>query len=340
MAIVNKQYFFVGTTDAALEEFVDAINGAVVTSSPVNITVQADSSLLDALDEFMASIGWMPGTRSIGDLGWFGTGIDGALVFDGVSTVLGIVPAGNVYVMDNDIFASNLTVDAGVRLVTAGYRIYVAGTLTIAATGFVDNSGTNAVGQTNGVGGAAANLLGGGDGGDTIVTSKEGVAVAFYPTRNVGPGAGGAGGDDGAFLGQPGGTAIPQIGFGTYMIGTMALGDSVSGGAGGGGAGSSDGAPGAGGGGGGVVLISAQHIVASANAILAKGGDGANGTSVSAGGGGGGGGGAVIIITNDPAAPVVDVAGGSGGTATGTGTPGVAGSDGVLIAISPVFGPL
>ena len=40
--------------------------------------------------------------------GWFGDGSDGALVFDGSTTILGMVPSANVYTLTRNIFATNL----------------------------------------------------------------------------------------------------------------------------------------------------------------------------------------------------------------------------------------
>ena len=343
MAVITKQYFLVGTTDAALQRFVDPINGAVVSSTPVNIVVQADSTQVDALDEYMAMIGWLPGVLAVGDLGWFGTGVDGDLVFDGVTTILGMTPVGGVYLMSTDIFAASLTVNAGVTLRTAGFRIYVANTLTIVATGFVANDGDSATAGdgTPGFGAPVGNVLGGGDGGagGLGADGTPGAGVVFYPSRSTG--SGGDGGNAVTQVGGAGGTVIPQIGFGTYMISTIVLGDAVSGGAGGGGGGG-DGAAvgGGGGGGGGAMVISAKHIDAPANAIRARGGDGDVGSGGDAGGGGGGQGGTINIVTNDNVAPTVDVSGGAGGAAAGGGVAGSPGTDGVLIAISPAFGPL
>jgi hypothetical protein len=343
MAIISKQYFLVGTTDSALKQFVDPINGAVVSSTPINITVQADSTQVDALDEYMASLGWRPGTLGVGDLGWFGTGVDGNLVFNGATTLLGMVPAGNVYTMFTDIFAADLTVNAGVTIRTAGFRIYVSGTLTIVATGFIANDGeASTLGNGSpGNGAFVGNVLGGGDGGagGLGADGTPGVGVAFYPSRSAG--AGGGGGNAVVHVGGAGGVAVPQFGFGTYMISTMALGDAVSGGAGGGGGGGDIAVVGGGGGGGGgVIVICAKHIEVPANAIRARGGDGDDGSAGDAGGGGGGQGGTIIIVTNDDTAPTVDVSGGVGGTAAGGGIAGSPGSAGVRIAISPAFGPL
>ena len=263
-------------------------------------------------------------------------------MFDGVSTVLGLTPIAGAYTMDQDIFALNMTVDAGAVVNTNGFRIYVAQTLTVVATGFIQNNGGNGDGDgIPGLGAPTNNVLGGGDGGTGGLNANgdPGVNVAFYPSRSIGNG--GNGGNAVTNLGGAGGTGEQQTGFGTYMVGTMAIGDSVSGGAGGGGGGGDAASQGGGGGGGaGVIVICAQHIIAPANAIRALGGSGGNGGGIS-GGGGGGCGGTIIIVTNDNATPTFDLSGGAGGAAGGGGgSPGVAGDTGARIAISPIFGPL
>ena len=68
--------------------------------------------------------------------------------------------------------------------------------------------------------------------------------------------------------------------------------------------------------------------------IQARGGNGGNATGLNSGGGGSGGGGVIATVTGsfrDRGAR--DVTAGIAGTGTGTGTSGVAGSDGRLINI-------
>jgi hypothetical protein len=64
MPVINKQYFLLGTTNAALARYVDA-SGLIVNSTPINLTIQVDTNEVDALDEYMATIGWIPGTRGV-----------------------------------------------------------------------------------------------------------------------------------------------------------------------------------------------------------------------------------------------------------------------------------
>ncbi len=264
-----------------------------------------------------------------GDLGWFGNGVDGALDFDGVSTVLGIVPSVGIYFLDQDIFALSMRVRTGASIVTSGYRIYCAQTLTIDAMGFIGNDASAFQG------GVPGNLLGGSDGGNP----GAGASSQVFPSR--GPAGTGGNGGAGPIGGAAGGIDYLQVGYGPYMVATIAIGEATSGGAGGGSGGAVEGFGGYGGGGGGVVVISAQNIVCPPNSITARGADGgAAGAATNFGGGGGGQGGVVFIVTNDTVAPTCDVSGGAGGAGDGTGTAGAAGSVGAVIAISPLNGPL
>ena len=305
------------------------------------------------------------GTAGGGDLGWYSTAVDGSLVFDGAATILGIVPVASVYdVAGIDIFANNLTVNTGVTLMNVN-RIYVAGTLTAPIGAIIDNSGqpgesgtdTSPTGSAaiGGAGGYAGNLFGGGVGGNSGYDSlpgDPGASTSDYPSRSPAAPAG-AGGTAGAQSGGAGGTATLQVGFGTYMVGTMAVGDSVQGGPGGGGGAGEDpgadvGSGGAGGGGGGVMVLSVKTFAVHSSVIRANGGDGGDGSSNGSNntgtgqgaGGGGGTGGVIFIVTTDAVAPTVSVLGGTGGTGVNGAANGVNGSNGVVIAISTVVGPL
>ena len=274
-------------------------------------------------------------------------------MFDGLSTVLGITPTAGVYTLPQDVYALNMTIDAGVVVVTSGFVVRVAQTLTIIATGFLDNSGQDGNNDTTpGNGGPIGTLLGGGVGGFGGFDDTDGLPGAdasFYPSREPTKN-GGTGGDADVEVGGAGGTTYPQQGFGTYAIDQMAAGNAVAGGPGGGGGagagttGGNLGGGGGGGGGGGVIVVVAQHLVVPANAIRARGGAGGAGFSVgdgsgNGGGGGGGVGGTIIIVTADSVAPTVDVSGGAGGLGHNAAN-GTAGDTGAFIAISTVVGPL
>jgi hypothetical protein len=272
------------------------------------------------------------------EAGWFGTGVDGPAVFDGTSTVLGIVPVDDVYTLNKDIFVTDFTVNSGITVVTAGYRVYASGTLTVNGTGVIHNNGSDGAdgitGGAAGAGGLAGTMLGGSAGGNGSSGAGAGAAGTnslFYPSRSVG--SGGNGGASAGHAGGAGGVGIPSSGF-TYMIGSAAAALDVSGGPGGGGGGADADSSG-GGGGGGDVLISAKHIVAPASAIRSRGGAGGAGFGISGGGGGAGGGGTIIIITDDMLglAPYTDNSPGVPGAGVGTGAAGSAATRGALIGL-------
>ena len=253
----------------------------------------------------------------------YGDGSDGACAFDGVATVLGLVPSVNVYTATRDIYlADGSSVATGVTLNMAGFRIYCLGTLT--NNGTVSNNGNaGGVGSagTGGTAGAVTNAAAttgvgtaAGAGGSGNAAGSNGVnsTIGF-------PGGAGVGGAGGAGNANAGGTAgtwaalaavkggarslfsllTGQI-FGTGTSGTASVTSVFGGGSGGGGGGGDNADAGGGGGGGGAgVLIAAIFDLANNGVISANGGAGGNGfsTSHNAGGGGGGGGGTVVLIT-------------------------------------------
>jgi len=144
-----------------------------------------------------------------------GFGYDGTIVFDGSSTILGLVPSGSAYTLTRDIQAINLTVNSGVTINTAGYFIYARGTLTNGGT--IQNNG--AVGTAGGSGGAGG---AGGAGGSGTAGTTGGIGGTNggvnTPGNNGGAGgnktavgvvgiAGGAGGVSGGYSGGVGGVA-------------------------------------------------------------------------------------------------------------------------------------
>lgn len=58
-----------------------------------------------------------------------------------------MVPAANVYTMTRDIYLTDCTINSGVFINTAGYRIFGTGTLT--NNGTIRNNGGNGGNATN-----------------------------------------------------------------------------------------------------------------------------------------------------------------------------------------------
>lgn len=280
--------------------------------------------------------------------GTFGDGSDGVCAFDGSTVVLGITPSANVYTLARDIFASSITVSAGVTVKAAGFRVFCTGTTTIAATGSINCDGNagatpTAGAITNANGALGAGTAGGAGGaGNNAGTAGTNHAAGFPGATGVG-GAGGGDGTHGAAAAgtwaalaavKGGARFLPalltgQI-FGTQTSGTASLVSAYMGGTGGGGGGgnNADANGGGGGGGGGVLVVATQALVLNGS-ITCTGGAGGTGTSAAnnAGGGGGGGGGVCIVVYSvRTGSGTITAAGGAGGAKAGAG--GVAGSAG------------
>lgn len=264
-----------------------------------------------------------------------------------------------------DTCVKDLTING--TLNTAGYRLYVRGTLTISAAGSILNNGSTPTAPNFhlGAAGAAEAILGGGTAGGDGRTGGAGVGSTGTDNADEESSLGGKGGTGGQAGAQAGGTGglyyrvnwdgalagnemQPFLALYGYAMG-VASGTLVPtiykvwGGTGGGGGGA-DGvgcSGGGGGGGGGIIYIASPNIVIqNGGKIQAKGGAGgvATGAINNAGGGGGGGGGVIILHTNRleiaDSTSAIDVTGGAGGTEYGTGNPGSSGGSGSILIFS------
>jgi hypothetical protein len=281
----------------------------------------------------------------------YGDGSDGAATI-GVDTTVA-----------RDMYYTDLTVSAGFNVNTAGFKILVRGTLTVAGTIHNDGvvGGTAASDSTFSPGGAApynaANTsLGVGQAGASgryNTVGDTGVSFSTDPVPTV-IGAGGAGGTGSTTAGgAAGGSTSALARYGNFRAGPAALlGLAVavtstpgtiaiwklSGGWGGGGGGGDNTRAGGGGGcGGGPIVICARRIVVPVGgAIRSKGGDGGPARAGGNSGGGGGSGGGPIILVYDSLteAGSITAPGGAGGAKTGTGIAGTAGGAGSIIRLS------
>lgn len=246
----------------------------------------------------------------------FGNGTDGNVTVSGAVT------------LTHDMYYNNLTIAAGAALNTAGFRVFVAGTLDLTAApadGIRLNggAGTAASGTTGGAAGAAFSstaLIGPpevstpGTNGGTASSSLPGIVTnRTYARQDM---AGGRGGQGGAGSGGTGAVPVSRTTSGWVLIPLyhpstdqtawisslakvmpMVSGISSSGGSGGGGDGTAGGGGGGGGTAGGEIFIAAKVVSrggsTAAGAIAAKGGAGGAGGAPAGGnrGGGGGGGG-------------------------------------------------
>lgn len=257
----------------------------------------------------------------------------------------GDVTLGSNTTLTRDMFYNTLDT-AGYNLNADGYRIFVKGTLT--NTGTIHNNGNNGtVGASPGSsvpGGVNTNpgslgLGRWGGNGNRDTTGQDGNSVAPQLGGDGGNGGNGAttnggnGGtvtapvaDRGGFRSLPFAIILKDISTTVTKIGGGA------GGAGGGGDGTNTG--GGGGGGAGVLVIAAKAIVNTSGTISCNGGSGGDGAvGDNCGGGGGGGGGVLVLIYGTLTANSEVASGGAGGTLSGTGTNGAAGSAGIVIKI-------
>lgn len=286
---------------------------------------------------------------------YFGDGSDGSLTYDGATTILGMAPAANVYTLTRDIFATTMTVNAGVTIKTNGYRIFCSTSLTMnnATTSIIQNLGNAAVLDVAGATPAANSVIGGAAGktggaaGNNSVGSPGVVSDSLTNcilSTMIG-GTGGKGGDctaTGGGTARAGGAAATPAGSATVysgikdfmtittmtnMVGPFKIGTAGCSGGGGadGGNGNTGGQGGGGGSTGGCVFIAAKTVLGTGT-IKATGGVGGNGTATtqstgfSRGGGGAGGGGCggvIVMITRTTANPYTfTVTGGAPGTAS------------------------
>lgn len=288
--------------------------------------------------------------------GVYGDGSDGAVIFDGTSTVLGMVPSGSVYTLTRDIFlADGATINTGVTIGPAGFRIFCAGNLvnngTINYNGFNGSNGTSSAGGAGGGALAQSGTLGSantGKGGSSGGTTTGSAGTASSPSLGGSGGHGGAG----ASAGGIGGAAtaptaaqgtlrsLPQAVVGLLMSGALALVQALGGASGAGGGGDGTAGGGGGGGGAGGILVAALTI-SGTGSITANGGHGGNAfaSSANAGGGGGGGGGWIVVVSRSVSSgaivgQTITASGGAAGTDAGTGGGSkTAGSAGTVILL-------
>lgn len=292
----------------------------------------------------VVTAGFLTGLSPQNYAGVFGAGSDGAVTFDGTTTVLGLVPSTSVYTMTRDIFCTAITVNNGVTLKTGNFRIFCQGTVT--TNGTISNAGNAASGATpGGVAGSAAAYAGGraggaGGSGSSGAGAAGGVAVFGTPGGAGGAGvsgAAGAGGTTSITNATASAGIFPTpfaalLGVAGYAFASNLLGTGAGGG--GGGSDSSSNAGGGGGGGGGIVAIFAWAVNNGGGTISVAGGAGGNAVGGNAGGGGGGSGGLILVYTLTAwTAGTTNVTGGALGTKLGSGTNGNTGGAGLVLNV-------
>jgi len=266
-------------------------------------------------------------------MGFFGLGVDGAVTFDGASTVLGFVPTANRYVVNRDLFNTDCTVNPGVTVVLApdnettnaggtnARRMFGTGTLTnngrIISNGSLgaNASATNRVGgapnygtlgtaaSTGGATGTAANAAAVNNHfwqtAAAVAGGAAGVAGTSATTGNY-RGGGGGGGGTGAGGNGAAVNAMAAANMGLYDFRAISTGLSITnvqiffGGSGGGGGGGDGTNFGGSGGGPGGLVFTCFRIVTGSGTWEAIGRNGGSGIAGNTGGGAGGGGGTIF----------------------------------------------
>jgi hypothetical protein len=284
--------------------------------------------------------------------GLYGDGNQGTVVFDGTTTILGLIPASNIYTMTAEINATTITNNSGSTIKPLGFVIHCADTLNNA--GIIHSNGNDASGSTGGLIISATGNLGcaGASGGDGRSTTGAGSNGNGAGARNItGGGAGGAGGAAGGpNAGGTGNTTVAP----TAVQGTMRTASNIlksrlwdgttgnsSGGGGGGGVVLNSGTATSGGGGGaGIPMVIYCKKLNNTGTISSNGGTGATavvtGNAV-AGGGGGGAGGYLAIFTEEIIAlGTITANGGTAGGGLGTGVgSAVKGNKGTVLIFTP-----
>ena len=234
------------------------------------------------------------GAAGLGLNGFFGTGADDDLIVSGNQA------------LTRDMYFDDLTLAPAVNLNPNGFRIFVAGTLTMGAGSRIHRNGNPASGNANGAALAPGTLGGSGAGAPS---GSFPVCLGTQQANSLGGIGGATGCAPGGGVSRPaaaeGGDTILSSAA-QALTGRTLDGNRINGGGGG----AANATNGAGGSGGGVVIVAARTIVTTGAAVIS-----ANG-GVGSGGGAGGGGGAVVVVSTTPR-PVdlaITAAGGTGAT--------------------------
>ena len=308
------------------------------TPAPARLAIGSSSPVVQVLGVSAGLPAWVSQNYA----GVFGTGTDGAVTLDGTTTYTGFSSlAGSTYTLTRDVQASSLTINNGVTLKTANYRVFCTGTIT--NNGTISNAGSAASGGSGGTGNPAsasfdAGKNGGAGGTGVSGTGGNGVAAIFGSAGgNGGAGTSGSAGTGGGITlsGTIAAANILTLPFVLFVCSFRyaAGNNAVSFGAGGAGGGSdvATNAGGGGGAGGGIIALLAAAVVNNGT-ITAAGGNGAAGTGGNAGGGGGGSGGAILVYTLSAwTAGTASVAAGTHGGGSGTGSAGSDGGAGLVL---------
>jgi hypothetical protein len=241
----------------------------------------------------------------------YGDGSDGAVTWDGTTTVLGMAPSSTVYTLTRDIYISTGTLNASTTIKTNGYRIFASVSLTV--NGTIDRSGNNGGGggswSSNPSNGGAALADGylkgspaGGDGG----YSGGGAGAGTSVSNSIG--VSGTGLDAAGGVATPSNVKLIANWHLATLLDVSSTGSTVkftssASSAGGAGQPGSIGpfGPGSGGGGaspGGIIAIYARNLTIGATGVIQANGGTGGSTGNAASGGCGGSGGVIVLVYN------------------------------------------
>jgi len=331
------------TADSVLLANRITANGVLLNPLPV-LTDNGDTAITSPADGqaliYSAALGkWVNSSAPAGSFagGLLGDGTDGSATLDGSTTLPWATLNGGVYTMTRDALTTALTIQSGITLVCAGYRIFCQGTVTNSGT--ISANGNNATSFTGG-GASTPRSLG------TGRTGGAGNTGAGSTGGQGGFGVGNGGGGGNGTGANTGGASVSPLsglnwvlrdvqGIATGTISYASTPQAIAGGSGGSGGGGDGTNRGGGGGSGGSLIAVLARSFTNNGSLTAVGGNGFTPTAGNCGGGGGGGGGGIFVFTINPAANsgTTNVAGGSGGSGVGSGTAGANGTSGTVLFV-------
>ena len=314
------------------------ISGSGTPSNPIDVKLTTDGTSVTGTGSSGSPLE-APALGTL-DMGLFGDGRDGS------SSPCGTISVDTT--LSRTIWCDDLTIDPGVTLNPAGWRIFVRGTLTL--NGKIARNGGNATSSTNGAGAAGFHeLCGGGTGGTGGLSCFAGGA----PTSVCGAAT---------YIRQPDECSASASPGGAQNGGDAPDGGRCKGGGGGGGQNAGNGV---GCSGGGITVISLRHgswrapwvaytMIASASRLASSGntyfstaltgGTGGGGGSSGDFGGctlngrGGGGGGVILVVAKKiVGSGVIEAKGGNGANAQGSGSAKCGGGGGGAGCVISVF---
>ena len=304
--------------------------------SDVRVTNPSDGQTL----QYSAASGaWVNSSAPIGSFagGMLGDGSDGTAVLDGISSVPWASLAGGTYTMTRDALTTALTINAGVTLVCAGFRVFCQGIVTNHGT--ISADGNSATSSTGAAASTPRSIGTGAKGGNGNATAGSAGNVGGFGVGASGSGGNGTPGNSGAAAISPQSSLNWMLrnghGVATGVIGYAGSPAALVGGSGGSGGGGDGTNKGGGGGTGGSLVVVLSRSFVNTGTLSAVGGNGFAPTIGNCGGGGGGGGGAILVFSINPAGNTGNTAisGGLGAAGCGSGTSGANGAAGTVLLV-------